>query len=773
MRSKSMLLAGIAPVFFLAGVAAAQDQPPAPEPVAVPADDAATDPSQDIVVLGFGESRQVQTVTAEDIARLTPGSSPLKAISKLPGVNFQSADPFGAYEWAVRISLRGFNQNQLGFTLDGIPLGDMSYGNVNGLHVSRAIISENVARTEVAQGAGAVGTATTSNLGGTIQFFSANPVDETNVTGSATYGSNDTWRGFVRLDSGLIGDTVKGYVSYAQYETDKWKGFGQQKQKQVNAKLMADLGSKGSMSLFFDWSQRREQDYQDLSLDIIARRGLGNDNVTNDYPLAEAIATAYQTGTAFPAGFATEFDSYYDAGGLRDDYLTGFNVTAQLLPGLTLKSTSYYHVNEGQGSWILPYVPTPVGAPDSNGTPIANPSSLSYRTTEYNMHRGGEVASLTYETGPNTFMVTGWYESNDLDVARRFYGMTAGTRNRSALEFQSNPFLTQWDGNYDTRTLQYSVSDALKLFDDRVTINGGWKGLRVLSSGRLKVGALGQGDLESKDWFLPQAGVVFDVTGGTELFASYTENMRAFVASAAAAPYSGSQAAFDAIKDTVRPETSKTVEGGVRYRRPGLQASAVGYYVDFSDRLLTFTNGTGAQGLIPTLNNAGSVENYGAEVSLNYRPIPAVSLFASYSYNQSTYQDNVVNGAGVVLAAIKGKTVVDTPKHMVKGEIVVEQSGFTGRVGADYISRRFFTYTNDQSVNGRVLVDASIGYNFEGEGFLHGFGIEGSVVNLTDKKYISTVGSNGYTNTGAEANGNPTLLAGSPRQVFITLKKGF
>jgi iron complex outermembrane receptor protein len=807
--TKTTLFAGSAlaliPAAIPAGAFAQSAGDPAPatapaaasataDPMAAQDDAPAEGTGGDIVVLGFGQSRQVQTVTAVDIERLVPGTSPLKAIQKLPGVNFQAADPFGAYEWAVRISLRGFNQNQLGFTLDGIPLGDMSYGNVNGLHVSRAIISENVARTDVAQGAGAVGTASTSNLGGTIQFFSADPTDTPNATGSATYGSNDTWRGFARLDTGLIGDVFKGYVSYAQYQTDKWKGFGEQRQKQVNAKIMADLGAQGSMSLFFDYSQRREQDYQDLSNDIIARRGLNNDNITNNYPLAEQLARVFQNqsarsayaaanggstagftapyagaGFVFPAGFGTVDDSYFDAAGLRDDYLAGFNVTADLLPGLTLKSTSYYHVNKGQGSWILPYNPTPAGAPNAGGTPITNPSAMSFRTTEYRMNRGGEVASLSYDAGPNTLMLTGWYESNDLDVARRFYGMTAGTQNRDAMEFQANPFFTQWDGNYDTRTLQYSVSDALRLFDGRLTINGGWKGLRVLSSGRLRTGALGQGDLESKDWFLPQAGVVFGVGGGAEIFASYTQNMRAFVASAAAAPYSGSAEAFNAIKDTVKPETSKTAEGGLRYRQPGFQTSAVGYYVDFSNRLLSFTNGVGSQGNIPTLNNAGSVRNYGAEFSVNYRPLPPVSLFASYSYNRSTYRNDVVNGAGVVLAAIRGKTVVDSPEHMVKGEIVVEQSGFTGRVGADYMSKRYFTYTNDQSVPGRVIFDASIGYSFRGDGFLHGFGIEGSVTNLTDKKYIATIGSNGYVNSGD----NQTLLSGAPRQFFVSLKKGF
>ena len=110
----------------------------------------------------------------------------------------------------------------------------------------------------------------------------------------------------------------------------------------------------------------------------------------------------------------------------------------------------------------------------------------------------------------------------------------------------------------------------------------------------------------------------------------------------------------------------------------------------------------------------------------------------------------------------------DLPFGHFMPEPMVEE-GFTARAGADYMSKRYFTYLNDQSVPGRVLVDASIGYRFEGEGPLHGIAIEGSVTNLTDKSYVSTIGSNGFTASGD----NQTLLAGAPRQVFVSVKKGF
>ena len=680
------------------------DAAPAPASVAERAEN-------DIVVLGFGQSRQVQSITAADIARLTPGSSPLKAIEKLPGVNFQAADPFGAYEWAVRISLRGFNQNQLGFTLDNVPLGDMSYGNVNGLHISRAIISENVGRSEVAQGAGALGTASTSNLGGTIQFFSRTPADTFGGQVSGTYGADNTGRAYVRLDTGEFGGGFKGYVSYGYLHTDKWKGYGEQYQQQVNAKLVRDLGGNGSVSAFFNFSDRREQDYQDLTLDLIHRLGYRVDNIANNYPLALQIARAYNNGTALPAPYQTVDDVYYDAGGLRRDYLGGATIGYNVTPALTVQATGYYHHNKGQGSWDTPYRVTPAGAPDADGNPITNPAPISFRTTEYGIDRGGAIGSATYRTGPNTFKVGVWYENNHFSQARRYYGMADGTEpNRDILAFQQNPFLTDWFGHYVTHTFQYDVQDTLLLFDDALSLSGGWKGFKVTNEASLTPGTrltLAAGKIDAKDWFQPQVSALYHVSSHAELFADYTENLRAYVSSATTGPFSTTQAGFNAIQNSLKPERSKTVEGGGRFRQGPLQLSAVGYYIDFSNRLLSFSNGAGIAGNPATLNNVGGVHTYGAELSINYRLTRLLSAFGSYSYNHSKYQDDVLLATGAVAVATAGKTVVDSPKHMLKGEVVYDDSQLFGRVGADYMSKRYFTYLDDESVPGRVLVDAS------------------------------------------------------------------
>jgi iron complex outermembrane receptor protein len=252
-----------------------------PAAAAAPADANEVDA---VIVLGQGQSRQVQTITTTQIEVLAAGSSPLRAIEKLPGVSFQSADAFGAYEWSTRVAIRGFDQSRLGFTLDGVPLGDMSYGNYNGLHISRAVTSEDLGKVELAQGAGSLSTASTSNLGGTLQFFTRDPSREFHVQTNATLGSDSMYRVFGRIDTGAIESLggLRAYISGVDQKADKWKGGSEQKQRQFDAKVVLPLGETGSLTAFYNHSERREQDYQDMSFDMIKRLGRDWDNFQPD-----------------------------------------------------------------------------------------------------------------------------------------------------------------------------------------------------------------------------------------------------------------------------------------------------------------------------------------------------------------------------------------------------------------------------------------------------------------------------------------------------------
>ena len=410
---------------------------------------AAADAVSEVVVYGRGQARQIETLTPKQIEAAAPGTSPIKVLAQLPGVNFQSSDPFGSYEWSTRISVRGFNQNQLGFTLDGVPLGDMSYANYNGLHISRAISSENIGKTELAQGAGALGTASSSNLGGTIEFTSRDPSSTFGVLGSATYGSYETQHEFVRVDSGDLPGGGRGYLSFSNQRSEKWKGVGIQKQQQYNSKFVQPIGPV-TLTGFFNYSDRAENDYQDLSMSMIRQFGYKADNISSNWPLAVKIAQAYQNGTAYPAPLTAGSNDgdpadafYYNGSGLRKDALGGLKADWAITNDLTFHLAGYGHHNQGEGTWDTPYTPSPGYTP---GDAASTGAPISIRTTEYDIGRGGLTSSLEYRIAGHDIEAGVWYEDNHFHIARRFYALDANGDNRNNLEFQTNPFYTQWMG---------------------------------------------------------------------------------------------------------------------------------------------------------------------------------------------------------------------------------------------------------------------------------------------------------------------------------------
>ncbi|HYE49141.1 MAG TPA: TonB-dependent receptor [Azospirillaceae bacterium] len=708
----------------------------------------------EIVVLGRGEARQVQTIAPRDIAA-PPGTSPLKAVAKLPGVNFQAADPFGAYEWAVRISVRGFSQNQLGFTLDGVPLGDMSYANANGLHISRAISPENIGRIELSQGAGALDTASTSNLGGALRFFSIDPAEEPGVLASLGVGGERMLHAMARLETGTLPGGGGLYLSLDRLGMDKWKGEGRQRQVRANGRFVQPLG-EAVLSGFLNWSDRHENDYQDLSLALIHRLGYGLDNISDDWATAVAIADAYRNGTPFPAPYLTPDDVYFDAAGNRRDLIGGTSLAWPLTDALELRATAYGHDNKGLGTWFTPYTATPAA---EGGAPV------SVRSTAYDIARHGAILGAAYAAGDHTLDAGVWYEDNDFVQARLFYGLERAAPNRRADAFQDDPFLTEWRNAFDTDTRQFHLRDTW-LAADGLKLTAGFRSVEVRNRSRTLVGTPVEGRIAARDGFLPQLGANLRLEGGDELFAGYSRSLRAFVSSRTDGPFSTTQTGFDAIRGRLKPETADTAEGGWRLRRGAVDAVLAGYRVRFHDRLLAAQLGPAIQGNPSALANVGGVTSTGMEAALLWRFLPGWSLFASYAHNRSRYDDDTSDGTGRVVAPTKGKTVVDAPRHLAKGTLAYEAGALSARVSVSAVGRRYYTYLNDGSVPGYALVDAGLGYS------LGGVELEASVTNLLDRRHVATVGTNGYVDSDP-AGLFQTLQVGSPRQVFLTARLRF
>jgi len=456
-------------------------------------------------------------------------------------------------------------------------------------------------------------------------------------------------------------------------------------------------------------------------------------------------------------------DAYWNASGLRKDHLGYLALDLPIGEKLEWKTTAYGHHNRGQGLWGTPYVPTPGGAP------------ISVRSTEYYLKRLGVLTSLSWKGDAHEIEGGVWYETNDFTQARRFYGepSSAGPT-RNFTELLTGSFRTDWEYDFDTDSYVFHLQDTWSV-NDQLRLNFGFKSVNAKNTAHTVVGDVKNGTIKADEPFLPQVGFNWSMSDDLEWFGSAARNVRAFASSGTSGPFSTSAAGFQAIKDTLEPETSNNYETGLRLRGAAFEALVAAYHVDFKDRLVGINTGPGILGNPSVLANVGSVTTNGAEAALTWRPLSSLTWFTSLSWNDSQYDDNytTVNGAGVPrVVAVKGKQVVDTPQILLKSELTYDNGVFFASANVNYTDERFYTYLNQGSVDAYSLVNLAAGYRFRGFGAFEQLSIQLDATNVTDKQYFSTIDSNGFTET--DPNGTwQSLLLGAPRQFFLSAKAKF
>ncbi|MET3438691.1 TonB-dependent receptor plug domain-containing protein [Sphingomonas sp. 1185] len=782
--SRSMLMIGAA---VIAMPARAQQQ----ADTAVP--EAATNGDQ-IVVTATRTTRSSVELGAAEIQKVLPGANPVKAIQTLPGVQFETADPWGNNEQNISLFVHGFNQNQLGFTMDGVPLGDQSYGNYNGLTPQRAVISENVARVRLTAGAADLGTASASNLGGGIETYSSDPAATMGVRFAQTLGSYDASRTFLRIDSGEVaglGGTNSGYLSVVRQKARAWEFDARQGGWQGNAKFV-HKGENGTLTGYFDISDKAEPNQ-----DSVAHNAGGLEPYYRSllYPNWQAALAYVDANGAPPSNNPNNYMNYFgDA--QRTDYLGYIKYERRFGDAVTWTNQVYYHHDEGQGQITGPIAAAGLPGlfriyyPGQDLKQVFGGSGYALRTTEYGIDRKGAISTLAIHAGDHEIELGGWYEHNRNTIFRRWY----------AAPIDNPPSPYEWADPAKRRLTQYAAITKYDLIQthvqDRwhvtpaVTIEAGFKSSLQFADGRVPTqplpGALPgtstgypEGRLNTKKWFLPAIGAIWDMTANDQLFGHIQKNVRQFQASVAAglSPFAvGSQQAFEQIKANTSPETSWTYEAGLRSRHAldlgpltAIEGQVSAYHVDFDNRLLQISATpviASVIGGVSILQNVGRVQTNGVDAAATLRFGPHLSIYNALSYNSSKYRDNYVSGTSTVLTA--GKYVPNTAKWLNKTVVSINDGPFEIQAIGDYVGPRFATYTNDQGIGGRYLVNLQASYTLPQ---IDGFGVKDlklsvNVTNVTNRKGI-------YELVVGAASRTWNSYAQPPRMGFITLSGAF
>lgn len=743
-------------------------------------------PQQEQIVATARRSRSEQSVGRVEMQRLLPGINPVKALEILPGVIYNDADPWGNNEQNASLFIHGFNQNQLGYTLDGVPLGDQSYGNYNGLSPQRAGISENMAAASVATGAGALGTASTSNLGGTLQFLTQDPLHHAGGQLNQTFGSFSTFRTFARVDSGDFGNGNSAYISWARQDARAWDFAGHQGGNQVNLKFLHQ-GERDKLTYFFDWSDKVEPNEDSITLPS----GYGLYKRPFTYPNF-AYAESYINSAAYKAAGLNYRNYYSDA--QREDFLTYLAWSHDFSDALHWNTQFYYHHDLGEGVVAGPITAAGLPAlfsayyPGQDLNTVFGGSQYATRTTEYWDNRGGVQTALTYHLGNHTMEVGGWYERNNNTQARRWYALDASDPT-SPYDRQQNALVDQYTNNFYTNTFVTHLQDSWQI-SKAFTLNAGFKSELVYTNGTLPVAAIPGslspanavtvpgGTIAAVKPFLPAFGAVWNFTKHEQWFANIQENMRSFQAAGYgnATPWGvTSQVAFNNFKNNGEPETAWAYETGFRThgRRldlgplTGIDGQLEYYHVHYSNRLIAVSTTQVLSSIIGSatiLTNVGSVDTDGMDFSFTAQFGPHFSFYNALSYNKSVYNDNYVTGSTVVHTA--GRNVAGNPAWAEKFVATTTWGPFYGQFTGDVIGKRYATYTNDLWASPYALFGVNAGYTIRGIPHVAALKVQGNITNLTNDRGWSTIST-------TQASGQFTAYPIMPRMYFLTLSASF
>jgi len=775
---------------------------------------------ESVIVTARQTTRSSVELNGVEDQKLLPGMSPLKAINTLPGVVYLTADPWGNNEQNESLVIHGFTTQQLGYTMDGVPLGDQQYGNYNGLSPSRALTSENVDRVVLSSGAGSLGVASTSNLGGAIETFSVDPDDKFGVDLRETWGSNYAWRSFLKVNTGDLGGGNAAYVSYLHHDQRAWDFDGHQKGDQVNLKFVHD-DEAGKLTIYGDWQAKVEPN-EDAT-------GYGNQQTTAStyFPYARAFlypnynaALAYLTNGTPAASLGNNYSNYHSAA-QRLDGLGYVQYDWKLASGMTWSNQAYFHHVSGRGIVAGPvnaaglpglfaiyYPQLVVGGSSTSAGTLANivnvfgGTGYEVRATEYRINRFGERSTFNWQLGDHQIEAGIWYERNYSRQGRRWYPFSAANDDLTPYTTPRNPAFTQYDITFHTTDVQLHIEDQWHILPDLLLQAGLKSSLQTaddtvniqqqnLAAGNpYKLAATNPpvnyptGELTSNRWLLPQLGAVWDASDHEQFFFNIQKNVRQFIPYGAGSnfygtsPWSlGSQDAFESFKATGKPESSWTYEAGARTRRDvafGPLSSISGqinyYHVNFSNRLLNVAAYNFINPNPAVLVNVGGVTTDGVDLAVTFGFGDHFHIYDALSYNKSTYDSDYqtatgTNGtSGQTTVKTGGKNVPLAPNLLNKFIVSTDWAGFEAQFTGELVGRRYATYLNDMTTPSTFIMGLEASYIFDipGGNLIHNLKISGNLTNLGQEKGFSTVVVTG-------ASGGYQAFPIAPRMWFLTL----
>lgn len=746
------------------------------------------------------------TITAEELAKQRPTGNVFQALELMPAVNSYNYDATGLFGGGL--SMRGFNSDQIGATINGVPVNDSGSFSV---YPQEYVDQENVCSEYVTQGSTDVDSPQVGASGGNFGITTCDPADKRNTRVMQTLGQLHLKKTYVRYDTGIFSDgRSKMFISASHAEADKWKGLGGARRDHVDAGFNYDIDRFNSIHATVLYNQAVNNNILSMTLNDLRSRGYSYDYATSfvgHKPATPGVADVD----------AAQSPAYYKlAANPFENAITSAVAKFRLGDNTDIKIIPYFWYGYGTGgtqqnlvseSGFLNAATGKLNAGvDLNGDGDTKDKVIVANSSVTRTFRPGVTASLTQTVGDHTLLTGVWYErathrQTSPAVLVDASGNPADPWLRSGLIQRPDGTAYEYrDWKTVSTAYQFFLQDTVSLMADRLKINFGVRtpfvnrnftnyaseGSTTASSASIVTSyngvSLAQTTYNIQKTYadvLPQLGLRYQLTHDDQLFSSLAKNFKAppnFVFSPTNNSVQFNSAGNVVLTTAVKPETSYNLDLGYRHQSDKLTAQATVFLVDFQNRqATTFDQNTGQNILV----NAGRVKNKGFEVELGNTPVNGWSFYSSLGYIKSAIQNDLLSapaaGTTPVLLSTTGKLFPNTPQWKAGLSGSYETSQWYVRTKAKYTGVQQATLVNDETVPGYTTIDLDAGYLLAPTTLFKHTKLTFNISNLLNRQYRNASGQTFTTALGSNGAkiSSPTYYLGAPRMVSATLSMDF
>ena len=731
------------------------------------------------------------SVNKAQLDSISPTSNPYQAIEMLPGVNTFSYDSTGMFGGGLRV--RGFNSDEMGFTINGAPVNDSGSFSVYPMEYTD---TDNLCEVFLTQGSTDTEAPHVGASGGNVGMVTCAPSDTFGFKASQTIGQLNLTKTFVRMDTGkFANDMAKAYISYSKAQVDKFKGPGKADRSHIDVAAEFRPSDSVFLATSFLYNKAINNNYRTLTNAQIAASGKQLDFSATPPTHLAPVNNVVQSESA-PA------DGYYDYNvNPFKNYLWTAKAEYKLDKTTTLSAEPYYWWGYGTGGSQLSTLKEGTagsavrkGVKDINGDGDPLDTVMIYSSSVTETDRPGITLKANTKLDNHNILAGYWFErANHKQTGPGVRFNNAGVPADAWFENSAN-FLLFEDGTPYMYRNQVTVStgkslflqDSINLMDDALNVQ---LGLRNTSIDRAFDNYANTGTGQGADYtvnktysaLLPSIGARYNLNAQSQVFVNLAANMKApgnfsYGSLLTGGSYVNGVLTGAKQRDpSVDKETSTNLDLGYRFANDDWIFSGSVFYIDFQNRI--------ARSYDPVLalsidNNVGGVQTKGLELESGYKLNNNWSMYGSLSYTSAKMADDLRVSA-TAFEATSGKQLPDTPEWMSGLRLNYTSGTWYGNVDAKYTGASFSTLVNDESINARTIVNATVGYRFESAGFFKKPSIQFNVTNLFDENYVQiNSGSGSSFTTRALANSigagtAPAYYIGAPRFASVTFRSEF